>query len=172
MLDVSRNETSVQRPTVENVTPQPVHGSGCKCSTKTSIRRWSNKVRRASTQKDLCVNILESENPEIHVMESRDYMPFDVVLDPGAADHVVDNADTPGYTIHESPGSKAGSCFIAANGERIPNKGEVRLEMKSGQIQITSTFQVSEISKPLWSVEIVRRWIPCDIQARHCKRHT
>ena len=36
--------------------------------------------------------------------------------------------------------------------ERIPNKGEVTLEMKSGTTPIKSTFQVSQISKPLWSV--------------------
>ena len=45
-----------------------------------------------------------------------------------------------------------GSCFVAANGERIPNRGEVSLDMKSGSIPIKSTFQVSRISRPLWSV--------------------
>ena len=85
-------------------------------------------------------------------MSAPEYTDFNVVLDSGAADHVVDNADTVGYKVHESAGSKAGSCFIAANGERIPNRGEVRLEMKSGPIPIRSTFQVSRISKPLWSV--------------------
>jgi hypothetical protein len=73
-------------------------------------------------------------------------------LDSGAADHVVDVAETPGYQLQESAGSKAGSCFVAANGEPIPNRGEVRLDMKAGNIPIKSTFQVSTISKPLWSV--------------------
>ena len=85
-------------------------------------------------------------------MEAPEYMPFNVVLDSGAADHVVDQAEAPGYQLHESAGSKSGSCFIAANGERIPNRGEVKLEMKAGTIRINSTFQISKISKPLWSV--------------------
>ena len=41
---------------------------------------------------------------------------------------------------------------MAANGERIPNRGEVELSMKSGDAQIKSVFQVSRISRPLWSV--------------------
>ena len=98
------------------------------------------------------LNILESENPEIHALSNQEYGSFNVVLDSGAADHVVDISETPGYQLQESAGSKAGSCFIAANGERIPNRGEVNLEMRSGDIPIKSTFQVSKISKPLWSV--------------------
>ena len=41
---------------------------------------------------------------------------------------------------------------MAANGERIPNKSEVCLDMKQGNVSIRSTFQVSKISKPLWAV--------------------
>ena len=66
--------------------------------------------------------------------------------------HVVSSTDTPGYEVVESPGSKAGSCFVAANGERIPNRGQVNLQMRSGKLPIKSTFQISKISKPLWSV--------------------
>ena len=75
-----------------------------------------------------------------------------MVLHSRAADHVVDSADTPGYAIQESWGSKAGACFVAANGERIPNKGEVCLNIRAGTVPIKSTFQVSKISRPLWSV--------------------
>ena len=98
------------------------------------------------------VNILESESPEIHALSSQEYSSFNVVLDSGAADHVVDISETPGCQLQESAGSKAGACFIAANGDRIPNRGEVNLEMRSGNIPIKSTFQISKISKPLWSV--------------------
>ena len=41
---------------------------------------------------------------------------------------------------------------MAANGERIPNRGEVSLDIKAGKIPIKSTFQISKISRPLWSV--------------------
>ena len=41
---------------------------------------------------------------------------------------------------------------MAANGERIPNMGEVTLDMETLGVPVKSTFQVSKISKPLWSV--------------------
>ena len=85
-------------------------------------------------------------------MEQQEYIDFEVVLDSGAADHVADSSDTPGYEIKESAGSKAGACFVAANGERIPNRGEVTLDLRAGSVPIKSTFQVSRISRPLWSV--------------------
>ena len=81
-----------------------------------------------------------------------EYMDLQPVMDSGAADRVVETADIPGCTPTPSTGSKAGACFVAANGERIPNRGEVKLEMKSGKLPIHSTFQISKISKPLWSV--------------------
>ena len=48
--------------------------------------------------------ILESESPEIHVMGNPEYTDFDIVLDSGADDHVVDDSGTPGYEIEESVG--------------------------------------------------------------------
>ena len=57
-----------------------------------------------------------------------------------------------GYEIMESAGSKAGECFVAANGERIPNRGQVKLNLRAGNVPVNSTFQISKISKPLWSV--------------------
>ena len=96
--------------------------------------------------------LLESESPSINTLETPAYLPFHVVLDSGAADHVVNATETLGYDIEDSPGSKAGACFVAANGERIPNRGQVNLRLRAGNAPIKSTFQASNISKPLWSV--------------------
>ena len=49
---------------------------------------------------------LESESPSLNVLDTKEYMDFTVVLDSGAAGHVVDSADTPGYEVTESPGSR------------------------------------------------------------------
>ena len=103
------------------------------------------------------LNFLESACPSINVVDVPEFTEFPIVLDSGAADHVVDSADTPGYALQESWGSKAGACFVAANGERILNKGEVCLNIRAGTVPIQSTFQVSKISRPLWSVGK-----PCD----------
>ena len=79
-------------------------------------------------------------------------MDLEIVLDSGACEHVVDASMTPGYSVQEGEGGHAGSCFLAANGERMPNKGEVHLHLNSEGNEIFSKFQVASISKPLWSV--------------------
>ena len=80
-------------------------------------------------------------------------IPFEVFLDSGAAEHVSDSVDAPGYSVAPSEGSKAGKAFIAANGGRIPNRGEMTLSLKTESNQkINSTFQVCQTNRPLWSV--------------------
>ena len=95
---------------------------------------------------------MQAESPQLNVMDQHEFLDMEVVLDSGAADHVIDKADAPDYELKESAGSRAGACFVAANGERIPNQGEVQLQLKLGTTPIASTFQVFQISRPLWSV--------------------
>ena len=86
-------------------------------------------------------------------MGSQETVPFEVVLDSGAADHVADNVDAPGYGVVPSAGSKAGKGFIAANGARIPNRGQMAFSLRTDDGgRLKSTFQVCETSRPLWSV--------------------
>ena len=81
--------------------------------------------------------------------------PFEVILDSGAGDHVADDTDAPGYSVVESRGSKARQNFIAAGGHKIPNRGEMVLSLRSkgegGGREITTTFQVAKVTRPLWS---------------------
>ena len=94
--------------------------------------------------------LFEEEDQLNNVQEE---IPFEVILDSGAADHVTDNTEAPGYSIEPSAGSKAGKGFIAANGARIPNRGQMTLSLKTeGGQQINSTFQVCQTNRPLWSV--------------------
>ena len=77
---------------------------------------------------------------------------FDVTVDSGAA-HSVANGDLwPSVHRQESAGSRIGQVYLGPGQERIPNRGAAILDMKVGIIPIRSTFQVSQISKSLWSV--------------------
>ena len=99
------------------------------------------------------IGLLQSEMEEVNAMTGPPVFPFEVVLDSGAAEHAVDAVDAPGYEIQDSPGSKAGACFIAANGEKISNQGQVNLKLKSDEgAGLQSTFQVCKTHRPLWSV--------------------
>jgi hypothetical protein len=74
-------------------------------------------------------------------------------LDSGAGEHVCGPDDIAGFAIRESAGSKTGKHFLAANGDRIANLGEVPLTMRSKEgAKFGSTFQVADVTRPLYSV--------------------
>ena len=83
---------------------------------------------------------------------------FEVALDSGAGDHCADEKDAPAYKITASAGSRAGQHFVSASNDRIANKGEFTLALKTGHEgegrgrEIRSTFQVARVTRPLWSV--------------------
>jgi len=77
-----------------------------------------------------------------------------VALDSGAGDHVASPDDIDGMVMEESPGSRADKHFIAANGQRIKNRGQVQAKMVDNKLGTSfgSTFQVADVSRPLYSV--------------------
>ena len=94
---------------------------------------------------------------EIFNVEWQD-VDVEVALDSGCCDHVMDaEADAPGYDIQESAGSRRGGGFLVGNGERIPNQGEVQLNLerpccKDQQKRVRLTFQAARVTRPLMSV--------------------
>ena len=99
------------------------------------------------------LQVLEWSAPSLNVMDQPEFLDFNVVPDSGAAEHVANSDDAPGYDVRPGAGSRAGGCFIAANGEPIPNRGEMTLDLLGAEgSPISSTFQVAAISRPLWSV--------------------
>ena len=79
---------------------------------------------------------------------------FEVALDSGAGDHVASKESAPTYKLVESAGSRAGQHFVCAGNKRIPNQGQMTLNLKGpdGAKTIKSTFQVAQVTRPLWSV--------------------
>ena len=73
-------------------------------------------------------------------------------LDSGAGEHVANADDVAAMTIRPSTGSKNNRHFVAANGQRIPNQGEVTMRLKGSSGDVTSTFQVAPVTRPLHSV--------------------
>ena len=80
-----------------------------------------------------------------------------LTLDSGCCDHIVDMADAPGYAavLHPSPGSQRNQQFVVGSGERVANRGQIKLRMKAKDehgLVMSSVFQVVEITRPLMSV--------------------
>ena len=79
---------------------------------------------------------------------------IEITLDSGCCEHVMDIDSAPGYCnfITQSPGSKRKQHFVVGNGQRVPNEGQVRLNMQFNGTPLASTFQVAEVTRPLMSV--------------------
>ena len=83
-----------------------------------------------------------------------------VALDSGAGAHVINKRDAPGYSVKPSAMSKAGAAFLAADGGRIPNYGEVTVSMvshdsKGEPHRISSRFEAADVTRALWSVGLI-----------------
>ena len=74
----------------------------------------------------------DDENPECLSMDWVD-TEIEICLDSGCCEHVMDLGDAPGYSmvLTESPGSKRQQQFIVGNGARVPNEGQLLLNMES-----------------------------------------
>ena len=88
------------------------------------------------------------------------YTTLKVALDSGAGAHVINRRDAPGYTVSPSAMSRAGAAFLAADGGRIPNHGEVTVNMvsvdsKGGEHRISSRFEAADVTRALWSVGLI-----------------
>ena len=93
-------------------------------------------------------------------LQEHKYLVVDVVLDSGAGMHVINPSMVDGWTISESELSRMGAGFIAANGHRLKNYGEVELSIltpdSNGQEHaIKSKFEVTDVTRPLWSVGLI-----------------
>ena len=80
-------------------------------------------------------------------------LPYDLVIDSGAAETVIPLSWLGSHPIEESPDSRAGAYYTAANGERIDNEGQRILTLVTSEGIIRKmTFQVCKSSKALGSV--------------------
>ena len=82
---------------------------------------------------------------------------LEMVLDSGACEHVLDSEHAPGYAVCESPGCRRGQGFVVGSGARVPNVGQVQLNLEMGSADgtirnLASTFQAAEINRPIMSV--------------------
>ena len=86
----------------------------------------------------------------------------------------MDFGDAPGFGVFvvESAGSKRRQSFVFGKGQRVPNEGQLVLNLEGdlglngGKRKMTSTFQVAEVTRPLMSVSRV-----CDKGMRTCIDH-
>ena len=77
-------------------------------------------------------------------------------MDSGAAATVVPERLLPDHLVRQGPAARRGAHYLAADGGRIPNFGELGIQfMTREQHRGSLTFQVAEVSKPILSVSDV-----------------
>ena len=108
------------------------------------------------------MNLLAEADEQLELMPLQEGRPFkpeyagytkvQVAIDSGAAASVMPEGLLRGQTVLPSDGSKKGAQYLAADGGRIPNLGEVHLGLVTKeQHRCRITFQVANVK---------RRWHP------------
>ena len=99
------------------------------------------------------------ENEDEVVLNIKDWqdVEIEVTLDSGCCRHVLPAESAPGYLIQDSPGSRRGANFVVGNGQRVPNEGQVCLNLEAhtdsdANQSVQSVFQVADLTRPLMSV--------------------
>ena len=82
---------------------------------------------------------------------------MEVTVDSGACDTVMPLSMCEGISVVPSAASFKGMSYEVANGQRIPNLGERRMEMLTpgSRKHKSITFQVADVHKPLLSISSV-----------------
>ena len=125
----------------------------------------SSKASAAPTCPLAPLEVIYPEEAELLVTGAEEaeppkYTKIKVALDSGAGVHVINRRDAPGYKVNPSPMSKAGAAFLAADGGRISNYGEVHVNLMtfdSGGTahKVTSKFEAADVTRALWSVGLI-----------------
>jgi hypothetical protein len=101
------------------------------------------------------LNVLEPEMRSADVMAVLPKVTMlKIALDSGACEHVASKEDLAGFRVDENEASRRGDCYIAANGDKIPNQGECKvglMDQTTGS-EFDSMFQLAPVSRPLYSV--------------------
>ena len=119
--------------------------------------------------------LTSEEEPAVMALEDFVETDFFLTLDSGCCDHIVDMAEVPGYAavLHPSPGSQRNQQFVVGNGERVANRGQIKLRMKAKDehgLLMSSVFQVVEITRPLMFVSrICDQDMVCIFEKTHAR---
>ena len=100
------------------------------------------------------VGCLEVESGDEEIMAMAAPRTIKVAADSGAGDHVAAAELVGAHLVVPSAGSRNGRHFVAANGDRMQNRGEAKLKLNGPKAGTTlhSTFQVADVTRALYSV--------------------
>ena len=93
---------------------------------------------------------------ELNNLEHMGWIEIKGVMDPRAADSVAHTSVLPQLPIYPSNGSASGQTCLKANGTRLANLEEKRLNVITNDVKEHSvTYQAPDVTRPLTSLENV-----------------
>ena len=101
----------------------------------------------------------ESDGVEALLGDWKD-IEIEVMLGAGCVDHVMDAAESPGYCLLESAGSRGNQNLAVANGYRCLNKGDMQINLETNvgtqSCPLKSVFQIADITRHLMPFSKIR----------------
>jgi hypothetical protein len=124
------------------------------------LNEWVTVMRRAKGRRDnhVCLNSLERSGNEVNCISevnagNGQWEKVTVTVDSGAVDSVGPPTMAKDIRTRETPASRAGMKYRAANGTSIVNQGEKAIQGMTRQGQkIGMAFQIANVTKPLGAV--------------------
>ena len=93
------------------------------------------------------------QNPRGRKTKYEGYRKMELIVDSGAAASVIPQDLLSDHPITPGEASKRGVNYLAANGDRVPNLGEMKLTVATKEQFVSNmTFQVASVNKPILSV--------------------
>jgi hypothetical protein len=93
------------------------------------------------------------ESPQRETPKGYTWQPLKVTVDSGACDHVIPLKEINTEEVRMTEAVRQGVQYTTANGSKLPNLGEVRIEgITEEDKRLNLTFQVAGVKKPLGSV--------------------
>ena len=92
-------------------------------------------------------------NPRGRKSQSEGYRKMELIVDSGAAASVMPQDLLGDHPVFPGDASKRGVHDLVANGDRVPNLGEMKLQVVTKEQFVSNmTFQVADVDKPILSV--------------------
>lgn len=102
------------------------------------------------------LHLFERANVEIFELAQSEWVPLPkpLVVDSGAGETVIPSDWMTAHPVRQSDGSKADDYYTTADGTKVYNEGEKKLDVCTldGRHRRTMTFQVARVKKALGSV--------------------
>ena len=124
------------------------------------IKRKKDRCISPDTQqifRDLSALEIDWPEPAVSAVDIPRYVDILILLDSGAAAHVIGKDQFAGMVVKPSEMSRRGGQFVAADGNSIKSYGETCINAvitdSSGQEMLTqSTLDVADVTRAIWSV--------------------